>query len=358
MSKITIAVFKAGKGEKKAIRDFLKIPSYIYGKDENTADTEAEKQLLTGNHILSHYFDFYGIVLYKDNKPTARCSVTMYHGENDAYFGHFECPDNSKVAELLLSTAERLCKKYGKNRLTGPVDGSFWIKYRLKTGDNFGSPYTSEPYNKAYYERLILSCGYGVYEKYGSNHYIVPYEDDPRLTRCLERVVKKGYIIKSPQKEDFFKALEEIYEMVIRLYSGFPVFKAITKEEFFSIYEKLEKIVDFDMVKLAYYENEPVGFFVAIPDFGRMVSGKINPLDIPKILKIKKSPKCYILLYLGAQSSHRGLGMALAESMRSSLRDKNAQSVGALIREKNLKRSYMDIYTDKSYSYCLYSKEI
>ena len=251
-----------------------------------------------------------------------------------------------------------LIKKYGKNRLTGPVDGSFWIKYRLKTGDNFGSPYTSEPYNKAYYERLILSCGYGVYEKYGSNHYIVPYEDDPRLTRCLERVVKKGYIIKSPQKEDFFKALEEIYEMVIRLYSGFPVFKAITKEEFFSIYEKLEKIVDFDMVKLAYYENEPVGFFVAIPDFGRMVSGKINPLDIPKILKIKKSPKCYILLYLGAQSSHRGLGMALAESMRSSLRDKNAQSVGALIREKNLKRSYMDIYTDKSYSYCLYSKEI
>ena len=52
--------------------------------------------------------------------------------------------DDSAAAKLLFDTAAHVAEENSAEEMIGPVDCSFWLRYRLKT-NRFGSPYTGEP---------------------------------------------------------------------------------------------------------------------------------------------------------------------------------------------------------------------
>ena len=51
-------------------------------------------------------------------------------------------------------TIEKFAKENKYKRIVGPVDASFWLKYRMKINMFYKPPYTGEPYNKDYYYKL------------------------------------------------------------------------------------------------------------------------------------------------------------------------------------------------------------
>lgn len=354
---LTAVVFDSG--DKKRTRDFLALPKKIYSAGELMQNPAEELSLLNGTHVLSRYFTVAPILIYREKRAVSRAVITLYPNDNTAYIGFFESENDGEAAALLFKTAGEIAAKNSCVKLTGPVDCSFWIKYRLKT-DRFGSPYTGEPYNKDYYQNLWYQNGFEVIKRYCSNHYKIVENDDgcEKYAARLEEKLGEGCTIKSPDESTFDKTLREVYSLMIELYSRFPVYKRITEEEFCEICGYLRHILNYSMVKMAYFEGKPVGFFVSVPNFKNRIYGKLNPLKMLKILLEKRKPHSYVMLYMGVDPKHSGLGRALCETVREELKKQRVPSVGALIREGNFSKNYMEQYKDFEYEYVLLEKNI
>lgn len=354
---LTAVVFVSG--DKKRTRDFLALPRRIYSADELTQSPADELALLNGTHILSRYFTVTPILIYRENRAVSRAAVTLYPDDSTAYIGFFESENDSEAAALLFETAAATAEKNGCVKLTGPVDCSFWIKYRLKT-NRFGSPYTGEPYNKEYYADLWYENGFEVSRRYFSNHYKI-MDNDSGCEKYAVRLAEKlneGYTIKCPDSGTFDKTLREVYSLLIELYSKFPVYKRIAEEEFCRLNDHLRHILNYSMVRMAYFEGAPAGFFVSVPNFGNRVYGRLDPLKMLRILREKRKPRSYVMLYLGVDKKHLGLGTALAEAIRQELKAQAVPSVGALIREGSLSRNYAAQFIDFEYEYVLLEKTV
>lgn len=343
--------------DKKRMNDFLGLPKHIYGSGELMQSLTDEASLLDGTHILSKYFKVIPILVYRGKKAVSRAVVTIYPDDNTAYIGFFESINDSAAAKLLFDTAAQVAKENSAAEITGPVDCSFWLRYRLKI-NHFGSPYTGEPYNKDYYLKLWEENGFKEYQKYFSNHYIAVENDNgcEKYAKRLANAIGAGYEIKSPDPESFDKTLREVYSLLIELYSSFPAYKRISESEFCAMFGYLKSILDYSMVKMAYFNKNAVGFFISIPDYGNSVYGKLYPWKLFKVISEKKNPRSYVMLYMGVDKEHCGLGKALAESVRVELKKRCVPSVGALIRSGNINKDYMAQLIDFEYEYVLLKK--
>ncbi len=342
------------------LQKFLALPTQLYTSNEIMQNSVEEEQLISGAHVLSRYFRVYPILaIDENNDAVARCLLTAYPDRSSAYIGFFESINDNNASDCIMSAAEQLSAQLGYTSIIGPVDCSFWIRYRLKV-NQFELPYSGEPYNKDYYEKFFLDSGYESIGEYVSNRFrrVEKNFHDAKFEQRLAEMKYNGYEIISPNAENFDKSLREIYNLLIKLYSDFQTFSRITEDEFCKIYSPLKKVIDYSMVKIAYYRGNPVGFFVTIPNFSNAVSSQITLKKLPKIIKNKLFCRDYVMLYMGVHPEHRGLGKALAETIRRELAENGAKSVGALIRKGKVNGGYFSELIDYQYEYRLYEKKI
>ena len=346
--------------DKDSVQKFLELPGRLYSKKELMQQPEEERKILEGTHVLSHYFTVFPLlVLNEQNVPVSRAALTVYPEDTDAYLGFFESENDPKAASLLIKEAEKIAVSQNCTKITGPIDASFWIRYRFKR-NCFDHSYTGEPYNKDYYAALWQKAGFEIAERYYSNHYrkVKPSDKNSLFSARLAQKRQEGYRIESPSKDTFDKTLIEVYELLIELYQSFPAYKRISRDEFVSLYSYLKLLIRYPMVKMAYYQGKAVGFFISIPDYGNAVYGKLSLPDYLRILRIRTMPKSYVMLYMGIDAAHHGLGKALAESIKEELQTAGVPSVGALIRHGNINKDYFHELIDYEYEYVLLCKSL
>lgn len=341
-------------------KDFLDFPSKIYGKRTNTQNRKEEELLINRQHILSHEFKFIPFIAYKDDEVAARAALTIYPKDNTAYIGYFESIDNNRVSRQLFSEVSEYAKQHGITKLIGPVNASFWIRYRLKIDHFDKSPYIGEPYNKQYYRRLFENSGYKVVNKYLSNIYKNKIDiNEVRKFFVRYKTFKKNkYTIISPKQKDFKLILGYTYDMFVELYSDFPVYKKICKNDFLKYFDNYRHILDFSMVKIAYYKNKPVGFFMGLPDYGNLFSHNINIFNILYIFFKRLRSKRYVMLYMGVRKAHQGLGKAIVATVIKSAFLRHSSYVGALIAQGKVTADYGKGSIDQQYHYVILEKNI
>ena len=346
------------KDNEKYIKDFISLPKKLYDDKYNMEDKEMIKSLLKGEHPLNKYFTLDKFLIYKDDEVVGRFIITEYPDDKDVcYIGFFECVEDKKVAKFLFSEADKFAKKKGYKKIVGPVDASFWIKYRLKNLFE-ERPYTGEPYNLDYYLDLFTDNKYKVVEHYISHLFkeAVNYENK-KFTEHFKEFMEKGYEIVKPEIEDFDKCIEEIYYMIMDLYKDFPIFKKLELDDFVAIFSSYKKIINMDMVRMAYYKGKPVAFYISVPDYNNMVY-HLNLFNIMKILKLKKHPKRYVMLYMGVDREHLGLGKAISMPIIEELKKNKLPSIGALQRDGNLTQKYGDDHVKYTFEYVLLERDL
>ena len=342
------------------LKGFLALPKTLYPRERRTQDTKAEKAILNGTHPLSGEFTVRAYLAVDDGaSPQGRCVLTYYPDDPAAYVGFFECVEDLDVCRALLSAAEAQARADGKEKLVGPLNASFWIGYRFKV-ENFDEHFTGEPDNLPYYADFWEACGFTVSERYYSNYLRSPTPEDPseKWEKRLQRALDKGYEIRSLERGKFDEALRDIYRMLVRLYAKFPAFKLISEEQFTALFGSLKYVVDYECVLLGYKDGELAGFFVCVPNYGTLVDGDLSLRDLPAILRIRRNCKEYVILYIGVDRKHLGLGGAFAQTIREIGQNKGAGSIAALIHEGNSSGVFFRELTTHTARYVLLEKAL
>ncbi len=341
--------------EEHYIRDFLSIPKKLYTNRELIQNEKEERELLLGQHVLSKYFNLYKLLVYKGNEPVSRCIITIYPDDLSSYIGFFESIEDTECTRLLFEKAKDISRFNNCHKITGPVDVSFWIRYRLKTNNFHHKPYVSEPYNKDYYIDLFLDAGYHIMETYISNYYRKPpiHFNDQKSKERYRNFTSKGYTILSPSMKEYDSAIRTIYKLLMELYGKFPVFKQIQEEDFVQHFISYKYILDFSIVKIAYYNEEPVGFMIGMPDYGNMLYGNIGLKEYLMVLLKKIRCSNYVLLYMGVKPKHRGLGNAMVQTMLNIVKRRRASGIGSLIKEGKVTQGYVSDKIESRNTYVL-----
>lgn len=346
--------------QKKYIDDFIKLSHKLYDKKTNTQDDKNLRLLLEDKHILSKYFKLNKFCIYKDDEIVARFVITTYENDDTAYIGFFECIDDDNIAKFLFDKADKFVKMKGYLQIVGPVDASFWIKYRLKTNFYSKRPYTGEPYNKDYYLKLFIYNNYEIEQTYTSSIYKkvdMDFQNRKYLQR-YEDFKNKDYKIISPDIKDWDSLISDIHRLITDLYKDFPVYKYISLEDFKNYFASYKNIINFDMVKMVYYKDEAVGFYISLPNYSNIVYDTNNIINLINIFKIRKNPKEYVMLYMGIDKNHKGLGKALVQSIMDELKISQLKSIGALQRSGNITQTYVNELIEDCYEYVLLKKKV
>lgn len=346
---------------------FLALPKRLYTRKSCPQDRKCEEQILTGSHLLSSDFTVYPFVVLRDGVPVSRCILTVYPEDKEGYFGFFESENDPEAVKALFSSVEKKAEALGLTGLTGPVNASFWIGYRLKIHRTdirkravIVPPYTGEPYNLNYYALLLEGCGFSVSERYVSNHFSPVPSDyyNKKLEKRRRQFAEKGFVIRNLDLKKYEETMRGVYRLLIELYSDFPAFRMISEEKFMKLFASYRLIVNPEMVKLAYVENQMAGFFICVPDYGNALYGGLSFRLIHSLLWTKKHAKRYVLLYLGADAKYPGLGSALADAVVEELRKNQALSIGALIHEHKVTQNYVKDLTIGAEKYVLVRKTL
>ena len=345
--------------EEKYIKDFVKLPAMIYSASDNMEDPGTMREILEERHPLSKYFKIAKFLVCDEGDVCGRFIITSYEGDDTAYLGFVEMTNDAECAQFLFDSAYGYCKSEGFARIEGPVDASFWIKYRLKI-NKFETPYTGEPYNKDYYFDLYRNNGFEVIEHYVSNAFMSVDESyvNPKFQSHYDSFIANGYEIRSPREDEMDEVIDIIYDMVSALYSDFPIYKHVGKEDFHEVFSSFKKIMNLSMTKIAFYKGKPAGFYVSVPDYGNLVYHTGNPLNLMKILKLKKKPERYVMLYMGVYPEHQGLGKALVFAVMKELMATGLPSIGSLIRDGKINQKYVSEKVEDVYEYVLLARNI
>ena len=339
---------------------FLSLPETIYPVRSCPRNTKEESKLLSGTHVLSKYFNIYVFTAFRNSIIVSRCAITIYPDDQTAYLGFFDSKDDGEAVAALFTAAENFARSNGLDRVAGPVDGSFWLNYRMKVNLFDDPPYFGEPCGLPWYQKLWEQNGYAATDTYTSNIYRVASKEyvNKKYQDRLAAFIEKGYKIISPKGREWNTVIGEVYNLIMRLYSDFPIFKAISEEDFRKHCAGLKHILDFSMVKIAYFNGLAVGFFISAPDYGYMLNRPLSPLSYIPVFFKKKLPSRYVMLYMGVDREHKGLGKAVAQTIIDRLRQKRSASIGALIHEGKVTERYAEDMIEGKYRYMLFEKHL
>ncbi len=355
---------------------FLHLPKELFGKTlhiqeasgngksiriPSFCDPKLERSILEGTHVLSNEFTVMPfVVIDVDTETTvSRALVTLYADDDLSYVGFFESINKEEPVKLLMEKIAAFSKEKGKKALAGPLDASFWIKYRFKL-NHFEKTYTGEPLNPPYYPELWEKAGFIISDHYYSNLVRIPTKEDSN-EKCVKRLAyikKKGYEITHPDNASFEKELLAIYDSLIRLFSTFPGYHFINQEQFLALFSSLKYVLDYYYVELAKKDGELKGFMISIPNYDGYTNGRLTLPKILHILKVKKRPKEYITLYMGVEPDSVGLGGAFAEILRQKMEKDQVRSVAALIHDGKETGHYYEELHDGKVEYAFYKKEL
>lgn len=337
---------------------FIHFPETIYKAHENPCSPDTERALLRGEHILSTDLNIQAYLLVDQGQILARLALILPQHKRDAYFGFFETRAKAEDLKPLFNRVEEEAKAHGRDQILGPVNGSFWLSYRMKMDQFDESPYFGEPLNQAFYPELLRHLTYEPTMHYISNEYKRFAKQPKRMQDRLVDFKNREYEIRSPRRDETNTLLKTLHQLLSELYSDFPTYQAINLEQFLVLFQDLPKVLDLSLCKIAIYKDEVVGFLIAVPDYQLNLNSYSHPLKKLFFVLRKRRLKRAVLLYLGVLPEHLGLGLAMLASLSPTLDKKKMSLIGALIQKDKLTASYASGEITQTRHYALWSKQL
>ncbi len=290
---------------KEDIKQFLNVVNLIY-KDTAAYIRPLDKDVeFVFNQEKNKYFRHGECVrwLLKDgNKCIGRIAAFVNEKYTSQFnhvggIGFFECVDNKEAAFKLLDTAKKWLQEKGMKYADGPINFQEKDKFWGLTLDNFDkSPYYGQNYNPEYYVTFFKEYGFQLfYEQI--IYYRKVYTPVPeKFRKKAERLnADPRFVVKTIKKNNLPKFTEDfrsIYNAAWGKREG-DKFKGMNEAQAKSIMKALKPVMDEELMYFAYYEDKPIGFYIALPEVNQIFKkfngklGLIQKLRFLWNLKVK-----------------------------------------------------------------------
>jgi GNAT superfamily N-acetyltransferase len=249
-------------------------------------------------------------MLQKDGKTIGRISAFIngktYNSEDlpTGGCGFFDCIDDQEAANILFDTALNWLKERGMEAMDGPVNFGERDKNWGVLIDGFAEQNYGMLYNAPYYQKLYESYGFGLYFKqYTFGRVVDGSKDlDARFYERAQQALKNPDItFRYIKKKDFDKAAIYFHHVYSKAWGGHSGVKPMSLEQAQKMFKKLHPVADERLIYFGFYKDEPISFFLSIPELNQLykhVNGKMNWLGKLKFFYHMKTGSCKKMLGL------------------------------------------------------------
>ncbi|WP_299821988.1 hypothetical protein [uncultured Pontibacter sp.] len=255
------------------VRLYKNDPNYIrpLNKDiNNVFDPKKNKLLRDGEAIRWILQDdkgeSVGRVAAFINKKTAKTFEQPTGG-----MGFFDCIDNQDAANILLNACKSWLQERGMEAMDGPINFGDRDKWWGLLIDGFYPPNYGMHYNFPYYQQLLENYGFGLYFNQYTYYRKV---DDPlpqKYNDKAERILADpAYKFQHMDKKDLKKYTEDFRTVYNKGWAKHEGVKEMTEAQAASIMNTLKPVIDERIIWFTYYDEKPVGFFIAIPELNKL----------------------------------------------------------------------------------------
>ena len=235
--------------------------------------------------------------------------------------GFFESIDNQEVANLLFVACRDWLASKGMEAMDGPINfGSRDAWWGLLVDGYQYQPLYTNPYHLPYYKELFENYGFQNY--FNQNTYVWRAESGVLSEIALEKARRvlsnPEYQIRDVSNTDLSQAAENLRTIYNKAWALFTGVKPMSEAEAQKLMQTLKPIIDPNLIYFAYHNNEPIGFFVMVPDLNRIIGkfngrfGIIEKLRLMWELKVSKSCDRVFGIIFGITPEFQGKGIESA----------------------------------------------
>ncbi len=328
MNKPKYSLREVVREDKRLVREFLDLPKSIYKGNpswvcpfddsiESVFDPSRNKLFADGEAIRWVAYDSSGRAVgriaafydrehaYSYEQPTGGC-------------GFFEAIDDQQLADMMFDAARDWLAQRGMEAMDGPVNfGSRDAWWGLLVEGYEFQPLYENPYNPPYYKALFENYGFQNY--FNQNTYIWKCYDDSINDVVYDRVKRlmstPGYRFEPLGKGDLKTAAENIRLIYNKAWALFTGVKPMSEQQAQDMMKMLRPIVDRDLIYFAYFNDEPIAFFVMVPDLNRIIGkfrGKLNLINKLRLmwdLKVRRRSDRIFAIIFGVTPEFQGKGV-------------------------------------------------
>ena len=327
---------------KKDKKDFIQIACSIYKNEKNwirPLDKDINSVFDPKTNKAFRKGDVKRWILKNNNETIGRIAA-FYSSTNDKEklrvggCGFFECIDDKEAAKMLFDTAKNWLEKNGYNSMDGPINFGERDKWWGCLVEGFDiDPNYLQNYGKAYYQKLFENYGFQLLFRQLTFLKKVRTPLSEKLSLKAERALRDpNYNFKTLEKRNIQKYIRDFTKIYNDAWSKYPGVSKLELSQAKLLFAQLKPILDEKILWFAYHNNDPVGFFISIPEMNQIfkhVNGKLDLFGKLKTfyhLKIKKSCKKMVGLVFGIVPKHQGKGVdgALIMASRETIQEKLA----------------------------------
>jgi hypothetical protein len=297
-------IIEVGEDEKLK-KDFINFAVKLYqnnaywirplDKDiEHIFDRKQNPKFLTGDAIRFLAFDENNQVIgrvaaFYDNK-----TATIENEQATGGIGFFECIESQEVAFALFDTCREWLKTKGMEAMDGPIN--------FGERDNWWGllvePFDLEPswgmqYHLPYYRAFFENYGFQDYFQQYTFWLPIPEEEArkvvrPALFEIANRIYKtEGYDFRHVDKKQLYKFAEDFRIIYNKAWVVNKATGEMTSERAQSIMKMFKPILEPELMWFGYFNQQPIAFFIMIPDLNQIfkyVNGKLDWIGKLKFL--------------------------------------------------------------------------
>jgi len=230
--------------------------------------------------------------------------------------GFFDCINDQQAAHLLFDQCKEWLEKKGMEAMDGPInfgDRDRWWGLLVKGFDR--EPNYCMPYNFPYYQQLFESYGFQLYfQQFTFGRKVVaPFSE--KLAEKAERIARNpDYTfdhIRLKKLDSYTNDFRDVYNKAWADHKGVPQMTSLQAK---NMIKQLKPIMDEKIIWFGYYRNDPVAFFIILPEVNQIfkhVNGKLDLIGKMKFVYHRWRKTCNKMygIIFGIVPEHQGKGL-------------------------------------------------
>lgn len=315
---------------KSDLKDFIHLPEKLHNNHINWVPPIYKDEWDYFNPKKNRAFSYCDTIILlarSEREPVGRIMGIINHRYNEekkekiVRFSFFDCINENKVSDLLLSYIEKWATDKGMTKIIGPFGMCYQDPIGFMTEGFNERPSLTANYNFEYIISLLQLAGYSRETDLVVYKIDISKELPPVYARIQNKALQnpKLRILNFTTRKELHKYIHPVLRLMNESFTEIYGYSQLDENEMLDLANHFIPLLDPKLVAVVTYEEEIAGFMITIPSINEGIiaaRGHLFPLGFLKILKASKNASQLDLLIGGIKAKYRGMGIDVLIAVR------------------------------------------